>query len=78
VVFAGFPPDRPLPTDALSMLHVRRFLDGWEPAGDVGVVAVSETGRSLGAAWVRRLDEPLLRDEAGTPVAEVAIARRGR
>lgn len=74
MLFAGFPPDHPLPPDPLSMLHVRRFVEGWGRAGDVGVIAVSETGRPLGAAWARRLDVPLLRDEAGIPVAEVAIA----
>jgi GNAT superfamily N-acetyltransferase len=73
-LFAGFPPDRPVPADAHSMPHVRRFVDRWGRAGDIGVVALSETGRPLGAAWARRLDEPLLRDEGGAPVAEVAIA----
>ena len=73
MLFAGFPPDHPLPPDAPSMPHVRRFLASWGRAGDVGVMALSETGRPLGAAWARQLDEPLLRDEAGA-VAEVAIA----
>jgi GNAT superfamily N-acetyltransferase len=73
MLVAGFPPDRPLPSDARSMPHVRRFVEGWGRAGDVGVIALSETGRPLGAAWARQLDEPLLRDEAGASVAEVAI-----
>jgi GNAT superfamily N-acetyltransferase len=30
--------------------------------------------RPLGAAWAREFDEPLLVDDAGAPVAEVAIA----
>ena len=56
------------------MPHVRRFLDGWGCAGDVGVVAVDEQRGPLGAAWARVLHEPLLRDDQGEPVAELAIA----
>jgi GNAT superfamily N-acetyltransferase len=74
MLLAGFPPDRPLPPDPLSLPHARRFLEGWGRAGDVGVMALSDTGRPVGAAWARWLDEPLLRDESGAPVAEVAIA----
>jgi GNAT superfamily N-acetyltransferase len=74
MLFAGFPPDRELPADAREMPHVRRFLDGWGRAGDVGVVALDEQQGPLGAAWARVLDEPLLRDDGGAPVAELAIA----
>ena len=74
MLLAGFPPDRQIPAEAAQMPHVRRFLDSWGRAGDVGVVAVDEQRRRLGAAWARVLDEPLLRDDQGAPVAELSIA----
>jgi GNAT superfamily N-acetyltransferase len=74
MLLAGFPPDRELPADAREMPHVRRFLDGWGRPGDVGAVALDEAQRPLGAAWARVLDEPLLRDDHGAAVAELAIA----
>ncbi len=74
MLLAGFPPDRPRPTDARSMPHVRRFVEGWGRRGDVGVIALDQTERAVGAAWARELDEPLLVDRAGAPVAEVAVA----
>jgi GNAT superfamily N-acetyltransferase len=74
MLLAGFPPDRELTTDARAMPHVRRFLDGWGRTGDVGVLALDDQERALGAAWARLLDDPLLRDDRGAPVAEVAIA----
>ena len=74
MLLAGFPPDRELPADAREMPHVRRFLDGWGRPGDVGVVALDDTQRPLGAAWARVQDEPLLRDDRGAPVAELAVA----
>jgi GNAT superfamily N-acetyltransferase len=45
---------------ALAMPHVRRYLNGWGRPGDAGVVAVSEEGQRLGAAWYRLfpVDEP--------------------
>jgi GNAT superfamily N-acetyltransferase len=74
MLFAGFPPDRPPPPDARAQPHVRWFVEGWGRAGDVGVIAESDAGRPLGAAWARRIERPLLRDEAGAPIAELAIA----
>ena len=38
---------------ALANPHVRRYLNGWGRPGDAGVVAVSEDGQRLGAAWYR-------------------------
>jgi hypothetical protein len=38
---------------ALAMPHVRRYLNDWGRPGDTGVVAVSEDGQRLGAAWYR-------------------------
>ena len=74
MLYAGFPPDRVLPANARQMPHVRRFIAGWGGEGDVGVMAVDEQSRPLGAAWARVFHEPLLRDDTGAPVAEVAIA----
>jgi GNAT superfamily N-acetyltransferase len=74
MLLAGFPPDRELPADAREMPHVRRFLDGWGRPGDVGVVALDDAQRPLGAAWARVLDDPLLRDDQGAAVAELAVA----
>src|SRR3954468_21942155 len=74
MLLAGFPPDRELPADAQEMPHVRRFLDGWGRPGDVGVVALDDGQRPLGAAWARILGEPLLRDDRGAAVAELAVA----
>jgi ribosomal protein S18 acetylase RimI-like enzyme len=78
MLLAGFPPDGPLPSDARSMPHVRRFVEAWGRGGDVGVVALDGTGRRLGAAWARLLEDPLLVDRVGVPVAEVAIAVESR
>jgi GNAT superfamily N-acetyltransferase len=71
---AGFPPEQRLPIGARSQTHVRWFVEGWGREGDVGVIALDEEGRRLGAAWARRLKQPLLRDADGVAVAEVAIA----
>ena len=38
---------------AFAIPHVRRYFDGWGRPGDAGVVAVSEDGSRLGAAWYR-------------------------
>jgi GNAT superfamily N-acetyltransferase len=67
-----------LPVDAPAMPHVRRFVDDWGRPGDVGVIAVDDTLVPVGAAWARILDEPLVRDDAGAPVAELAIAVEDR
>lgn len=34
---------------------VRRYLDGWQPTLEPGVVALNKGGRPVGAAWVRKL-----------------------
>lgn len=44
MLLAGLPPDHH-PHRVAQMPHVRRFLDGWGRPGDVGVLAVDETGR---------------------------------
>ncbi len=76
MLFAGFSPGRPLPSNARSMPHVRRFIEGWGGGGDVGVIAIDEQERALGAAWARTLDEPLVIDSAGAAVAEIAALSR--
>jgi ribosomal protein S18 acetylase RimI-like enzyme len=45
---------------ALATPHARRYLNGWGRPGDAGVVAISEDGQRLGAAWYRLFlaDEP--------------------
>ena len=53
---------------------MRRFLEGWGRGGDVGVLATDDSGKVLGAAWARLLEEPLLCDDLGDPLPEVAIA----
>jgi ribosomal protein S18 acetylase RimI-like enzyme len=45
---------------AFAMPHVRRYLDGWGRVGDAAVIAVTEDGQRVGAAWYRLFpaDEP--------------------
>lgn len=74
MLLAGFPPHIDLPRDARQMDHVRRFLDGWGRAGDVGVVAVDEQRRRLGAPWARTFPPPNVCGDRGEPVAELAVA----
>ena len=38
---------------AFAMPQVRRYLDGWGRVGDAAVIAVTDDGRRLGAAWYR-------------------------
>ncbi len=74
MLLAAFPPERELPPAAPEMPHVRRFLDGWGRPGDVGVAALDDERSEVGAAWARVLGEPLLHDDAGAAVPELAIA----
>lgn len=74
MLVAGFRPDCEHPVDAAQRPHVRRFLDGWGRRGDVGVIAIDPRRTPLGAAWARVMDQPLVRDGQGAPVAELAIA----
>jgi ribosomal protein S18 acetylase RimI-like enzyme len=71
---AGFPPEQRLGIGSSAQTHVRWFSQGWGQEGDVGVIALDEAGFRLGAAWARRLQRPLLRDEDGMAVPELAIA----
>jgi ribosomal protein S18 acetylase RimI-like enzyme len=38
---------------AFAIPHVRRYLDGWGRVGDAAVIAGTEDGQRLGAAWYR-------------------------
>lgn len=71
-VLASFPPGQALPRPEEAP-PVRRWVDGWGQYGDIGVVARVRDERA-GAAWARIFREPLIRDEEGEPMAEVAIA----
>jgi GNAT superfamily N-acetyltransferase len=53
VVMAAFNPCRPLPADAASQPHVRRWLDGWPRDDELGV-GWTEDDTLLGGAWARR------------------------
>lgn len=68
---------------AFSIPQLRRYLEGWGRAGDIGVVARDEAGQPLGAAWARLFP----REEPGygfvaSDIPELAIgvapAFRGR
>jgi GNAT superfamily N-acetyltransferase len=79
VLMASFPPGRELPADALELAHVRRWLDGW---GDELGVGWEEDGELIGAAWARRVEPVIARDDAtGEPLPEAIVsvveARRG-
>lgn len=39
--------------EAVLRVATPRYLDGWGRQGDAGLVAVTQTGRCLGAAWYR-------------------------
>jgi len=73
-VLAAFAPEA-APDRAEEMPYVVRWVEDWGRDGDVGVVAWWH-GERIGAAWCRILDEVLVRDEAGSPLPEIAIAVR--
>jgi len=61
--------DRPLPPkDAAEVLAMLPEAD------DCAVVAVDDKGRRVGAAWWCFRQPPLVEDEDGTPVPEMAMA----
>lgn len=60
---------------------VRRYLDGWQPAREPGVVALNKGGRPVGAAWVRRLAADRQTWgwlDAETPVLAMAVRQADR
>jgi Cof subfamily protein (haloacid dehalogenase superfamily) len=71
-LLAAFPPG-PLPDGAREMPHVVRWTQNWGRSGDAGLVAW-RSGKRVGAAWCRIQDEVLVRDGAGKPLPEIAIA----
>jgi GNAT superfamily N-acetyltransferase len=72
-LMAAFAPNRPVPPAAGEMAHVRRWLDGWPSARQLGV-GWDEGGRLIGAAWARVVEPVRLRTEAGDPLPEVILA----
>ena len=71
-LLAAFPPGS-LPDAAPDLPHAKRWFDDWGRPADRGVVAWHD-GRRLGAAWCRLQERVLVRDPAGQPVPELAIA----
>jgi len=47
------------PPEALNEPHIRRYVAGWDRAGDAAVIAeAAPTGSSIGAAWYRLMPPP--------------------
>ena len=62
---------------------LQKYVEGWGKPGDLGVLAVDESGETVGAAWVRLLDHSFhARNHAADNIPELAIgvrpARRGQ
>lgn len=55
--------------EILSTVEHRRYIAGWMRPADVGVVAMDQDGRSIGAAWFRMLSQ----DEPGFGFVETAV-----
>ncbi|MEV0643925.1 GNAT family N-acetyltransferase [Phytomonospora sp. NPDC050363] len=47
------PPDPERERRALADVKAARYVEGWQRAGDLGVVAVDADGRPVGACWAR-------------------------
>lgn len=59
---ANWNPDRARPkAELLADTAVTRYIRGWRRSGDDGVIAVGDSGESLGACWYRVLPA----DDAG-------------
>ncbi|QYG92318.1 GNAT family N-acetyltransferase [Iamia sp. SCSIO 61187] len=72
---AAFPDGGQHPPELLADDHLRRYLDGWGRAGDVGLVAW-EDGRRMGASWLRLMtpERPGYGFvDAATPEVSVAV-----
>jgi ribosomal protein S18 acetylase RimI-like enzyme len=68
---------------ALARPEVAKYLDGWGRAGDLGVIAVDEADRPLGAAWARLFpaDQPgygFIADDVPELSIGVSDAARGQ
>lgn len=77
---AGFRPDNRPPLDeALRAPHVAQWLDGWMRPGDLGIIATTDDGNPVGAAWCR-LFAPSTYGfvDASTPVLAIAVAEPHR
>lgn len=71
-VMAAFPPGRELSPGALQSPHVRRWLHDW--GDDELGVGFERDGALVGAAWARRVEPVLARDDAGAPLPEAIVA----
>ncbi len=48
---------RPPVSDMLADNSLSRYVEDWGRHGDLGLIAISEEGRSVGAAWLRLFQE---------------------
>lgn len=56
---------------------LKKYVDGWGKPGDLGVLAVDESGTAVGAAWVRLLEHGYYaRNYAAENIPELAIGVR--
>lgn len=72
-VLASFPPWGVPGDDAAAQPRVRRWLDGWPGAADVGVGWAAD-GVLLGAAWARPVEPVLAHDATGVGLPEAIVA----
>lgn len=67
--------------NALALPENHRYLADWGRAGDLGVVAVDDAGRRVGAAWIRifRADSPAYGFvSADVPELAIGVAQDAR
>jgi GNAT superfamily N-acetyltransferase len=74
--------ERPAIGDVLSQPSNRRYLDAWGRDGDAGVIATSDDGGPLGAAWYRLFGEHERGDGIvawpDTPEVAIGVAEQAR
>lgn len=85
LVLAANAPDRldRDPVETLADPAVARYIEGWPRHGDVGMVAVEEHARPVGAAWLRFFSEAepafgFVRGDIPELAIGVVAQRRGR
>jgi ribosomal protein S18 acetylase RimI-like enzyme len=67
--------------EVLADPHLARYVEGWQRAGDAGVVALDDSCRPLGAAWFRFFpsSEPGYGFvDSATPEVSIAVDARSR
>ena len=80
---ADWRPDAEVRSDEalLGDPHLARYVDGWQRAGDAGVVALDDSSRPLGASWFRFFtsSEPGYGFvDSATPEVSIAVDARSR